>query len=59
MVWGFTQLFGIAVNIHFIHIYGILFAIEVIIMLTFAYFKPRTKAFKFYNSPKINMTPWK
>ncbi|MGP4068093.1 solute:sodium symporter family transporter [Halobacillus sp. B29] len=59
MVWGFTHLFGIAVNIHFIHIYGILFAIEVIIMLTFAYFKPRTKAFKFYNSPQINMTPWK
>ncbi|WP_077623582.1 solute:sodium symporter family transporter [Sediminibacillus massiliensis] len=59
LVWGTDHLFGFPVNINYIHIYGILFAIEVLIMLVLRYWKPRKEAYVFKKDPKVGMTPWK
>lgn len=59
LVWGMEQLFGIPVTINFIHIYGILFAIEVLIMAVFRYWKPLKEPYIFQKDPKVDMVPWK
>ncbi|MYL64319.1 solute:sodium symporter family transporter [Bacillus hwajinpoensis] len=59
MVWGTEQIFELPLNIHFIHIYGILFVAEVAIMFGIAYWKPQEKAYVFPKASKVNMTPWK
>lgn len=59
MVWGFEQLFGLPINIHFIHIYGILFAIEILLMLGIGLVKQRTTPFEFPSNPNVDTTPWK
>lgn len=59
MVWGFEQLFGLTVSIHFIHIYGILFATELAMMLIIGYVKPRRTAYQMPHNPSVEMTPWK
>ncbi|HZG73593.1 MAG TPA: solute:sodium symporter family transporter [Chondromyces sp.] len=59
LVWGTEHLFNLTVPIHFIHIYGILFVIEVGIMLTVGKISPRETAYKFQSNPTVDMTPWK
>lgn len=50
--------FVIDVDINFIHIYAILFVIEVTIMLVIGYWKPLQEPWKFKNNSKVDMTPW-
>lgn len=59
LVWGMEQLFQIAVTINFIHVYGILFASEVVIMAGFRYFKPLKEPYVFQKDPSVDMVPWK
>lgn len=46
-------------GINFIHIYAILFMIEVAIMLAFGHFKPRQEIKTVGESAKISMQPWR
>ena len=46
------------VDINFIHIYGILFVIELLIMLVIGYWMPMQKPWQFINNSKVDMTPW-
>ncbi|MDO6568502.1 solute:sodium symporter family transporter [Alteromonas sp. 1_MG-2023] len=46
------------VEINFIHIYAILFAIELGIMLAIGYFYPMAKPWRFVPKAEVDMTPW-
>lgn len=59
LVWGTQQLFDVAVPIHFIHIYAILFVAEVAIMLAIGFWKPRATPYTFRSESVVNMVPWK
>lgn len=47
------------VTIHFLHLYAILFAIEVGIMMAITAYRPRETAWTFTPNEKVNLTPWK
>jgi SSS family solute:Na+ symporter len=51
--------FGIDTGIHFIHLYAILFVIEVGIMLVWGKLKPAQKLWEFSNNAVVDMTPWR
>jgi SSS family solute:Na+ symporter len=51
--------FIIDLDINFIHIYGILFVIELAIMLGIGFWMPMEKPWKFINNSKVDMTPWR
>ncbi|MEL7453536.1 MAG: solute:sodium symporter family transporter, partial [Pseudomonadota bacterium] len=47
------------ITLHFLHIYAILFAVEVAIMLLVAQWKPRETAWVFTPAEKVDLTPWR
>lgn len=51
--------FQMDIQLNFIHVYALLFLIEVAIMLVVAYFKPRLDGNYFIASPKVDLTPWR
>ncbi|WP_435874155.1 sodium:solute symporter family transporter [Rossellomorea vietnamensis] len=59
LVWGTNHLFGYELGINFIHIYGILFTIEVLMMIVIGKWKPLAKAYHYVADSKVAMTPWK
>ena len=50
--------FDDVVSLHFIHLYAVLFFLEVAIMLIIGGYQPRTKAWHFKPMQKVDMTPW-
>ncbi|WLR54261.1 solute:sodium symporter family transporter [Mesobacillus subterraneus] len=59
LVWGTQHLFNFVVPIHFIHIYAILFVVEVAIMVGIGFWKPRTTPYTFRSEAAVDMVPWK
>ncbi|MRX73391.1 solute:sodium symporter family transporter [Bacillus lacus] len=59
LVWGTDHLFGFTVDIHFIHIYAILFFIEVFMMIVIGMIKPREVPYQYKANPEVDMVPWK
>ncbi|MBT2661975.1 solute:sodium symporter family transporter [Bacillus sp. ISL-45] len=59
LVWGTQHLFDFAVPIHFIHIYAILFVVEVAIMIAIGMWKPTAKPYTFHSEAAVDMVPWK
>ncbi|MCM3787179.1 solute:sodium symporter family transporter [Domibacillus indicus] len=59
MIWGTNHLFGFSLEINYIHVYGILFITELIIMLVIGKLYPAKKAWSYTPHPKIDMKPWK
>jgi SSS family solute:Na+ symporter len=51
--------FVIDIELNFIHIYALLFAIEVAMMLAIGHYLPRDKAWRFIPKPMVNMDPWR
>ncbi|MEM6474646.1 MAG: solute:sodium symporter family transporter [Pseudomonadota bacterium] len=47
------------VTLHFIHLYAVLFVIEVGIMLACGKLAPREEAWKFTPNAQVDMTPWR
>jgi SSS family solute:Na+ symporter len=47
------------ITLHFIHLYAVLFVIEVAIMLVCGWIAPREKAWKFTRDEKVDLTPWR
>ena len=47
------------VTVHFIHLYGILFVTEVLIMLVIGYFFPVSTPWTYQNIEKVDMQPWR
>ena len=52
-------IFSDYVNIHFIHLYAILFFLEVGIMLLIGYLLPRKAMWTFRKKELVDLTPWK
>ncbi len=52
------SVFDDVVTLHFIHIYAILFVIEVMIMLICGWLRPREQAWRFTRDEKVDLTPW-
>ena len=50
--------FDDVVSLHFIHLYAVLFFLEMAIMLIIGGYQPRTKAWHFKPMQKVDMTPW-
>ena len=46
------------ITLHFIHVYAVLFAIEVAIMLACGWLAPRERAWSFAPKAQVDMTPW-
>ncbi|NQD68994.1 hypothetical protein HP456_24210 [Bacillus haikouensis] len=59
LVWGTGHLFCFAIEINFIHIYGILFAAETALMVLVGIWKPMVKPYEYRYNPKVDMMPWK
>ena len=47
------------IDLHFIHIYAVLFVIEVAIMLAIGYFKPAEQDWQYRFETKVDLTPWR
>lgn len=47
------------VTLHFLHLYAVLFGIEVAIMMVVGWFAPREKAWAFKERNLVDLTPWK
>ncbi len=56
--YGLLQ-FVIRPDIHFIHLYGILFVIEVLLMLAIGWFRPLEVPYVAPYQPKVSLTPWR
>ena len=50
--------FNEAIDIHFLHLYGVLFVMEVSIMLTIGHFYPQGSLYSFKPRQRVDMTPW-
>lgn len=46
-------------DLHFIHIYAVLFTIEMGIMIAASKIAPRSEPYVFKPNPKVDMTPWR
>ena len=59
VVYGLAKfVFDDIVTIHFLHLYAILFVIEVGIMLAAGYLSPRPEAWAYENKHIVDLTPW-
>ncbi len=59
IAYGCLQfLFKELVSIHFLHLYAILFAIEVAIMLGVSRFRPRVESWRFRVRTQVDLQPW-
>ena len=60
IAYGLLQfVFDEYVEIHFLHLYAILFLIEIGIMLFFGQFIPRAESWAYHEDKKVDLTPWK
>lgn len=51
--------FDEVITLHFIHLYAVLFVIEVAIMLACGWLRPREEAWRFTREEKVDLTPWR
>ncbi|MEM1052288.1 MAG: solute:sodium symporter family transporter [Pseudomonadota bacterium] len=51
--------FDDVVTLHFIHLYAVLFVVEVAIMLLCGWLAPRAEAWSFTAKAEVDMTPWR
>lgn len=59
LIWGLPMFFKYEMAINFIYIQGLLFVVEVLVMLIIEMTNPLDIPFKFSPNPKVDMTPWK
>lgn len=59
LIWGLPVFFKYEMTINFIYIQGLLFVIEVLVMLIIGVKNPLDTSFKFSPNPKVDMRPWK
>ena len=60
IAYGLLQfVFKDAVDVHFLHLYAILFVVEVGILLATGYLLPRREAWQYSSSHRVPMEPWR
>ena len=55
----FQFVFGERTGLHFLHLYAILFVIEVLIMLAVGRIRPRRQEWTFHRRELVDLTPWR
>ena len=55
----FQFVFGERTGLHFLHLYAILFAVEVLIMLAVGWIRPRQEEWTFRRRELVDLTPWR
>ncbi len=55
----FQFVFGERTGLHFLHLYAILFAVEVLIMLAVGWIRPRQEEWTFHRRELVDLTPWR
>ncbi len=55
----FQFVFGERTGLHFLHLYAILFAVEVLIMLAVGWIRPRQEEWTFNRRELVDLTPWR
>jgi SSS family solute:Na+ symporter len=58
LVWGLGA-FGLEITIHFMHVFTILFLLEVGIIVLWSKIKPHSEAYEYIHAPKVEMLPWR
>ena len=59
VAYGLLQfVLGDVVDIHFLHLYAILFFVELGIMLATGYLRPRSEPWIYHHNEKVDLTPW-
>ncbi|HLR08730.1 MAG TPA: solute:sodium symporter family transporter [Bacillota bacterium] len=59
LLWGLPTFFGISITMNFVHVSGILFVIEVAIMLIAGLIRPLADHVQFQSSAQVDLVPWK
>ena len=60
IAYGLMQfVFADTINVHFLHLYAILFFSEAFIMLVLGMLMPRAQAWTYRNRELVNLTPWR
>ncbi|MGD6777234.1 MULTISPECIES: solute:sodium symporter family transporter [Bacillaceae] len=59
LVWGTNHMFGFTIDLNFIHIYAILFFVEVGIMLLIGNVKPLKTPYVYKKNAQVELAPWK
>lgn len=59
LLWGLPMFFNFEMTVNFIYIQGMMFVVEVLVMLIIGVVKPLEQPFVFKPNPKVDMTPWK
>lgn len=59
LIWGLPMFLNYEMTINFIYIQGLMFVVEVLVMLIIGVINPLAIPFKFKPNPKVDMTPWK
>lgn len=55
----FQFVFGERTGLHFLHLYAILFAVEILIMLAVGWIRPREQEWTFRRRELVDLTPWR
>ncbi|MEM9621904.1 MAG: solute:sodium symporter family transporter, partial [Pseudomonadota bacterium] len=58
VAYGLLQ-FVWPVEMNFIHLYAVLFVIEVILMLLIGWWRPLAQPWRYQPKPRVNLTPWR
>ncbi|MDP7402953.1 MAG: solute:sodium symporter family transporter [Pseudomonadota bacterium] len=60
ITYGLLQfVFVEAINIHFLHLYAILFVAEIVLMLALGMLRPKAQAWTYRPRELVNLTPWR
>ena len=60
ILYGLFQfVFNDVLQIHFLHLYGILFVLECAMMLLIGYFKPLPNPWRYPKNAVVDLTPWR
>ena len=60
ITYGLLQfVFVEAINIHFLHLYAILFVAEIVLMLALGMLRPKAQAWTYSPRELVNLTPWR
>ena len=59
LVFYILTTFVLNINLHFIHVWGIEFVLNILVMLGVSYFYPVKKAFNIQDVGVVNQKPWK
>lgn len=59
LVWGLERGLGVKIPIHWMHVFAVLFVMEITILILWALIKPAKESYIHKHKPAVEMIPWK